>query len=350
MQVEVDSHYGTEHYCPISLFRVYGTSEYEVLDIDESRSAHDPDDDGADDATKEDMLDDGSVDNRGSGGKVVEPSNLSSSIKNAVISIVKNVVENLVKRPDEVETKDTLETPVQVEEVKAEVTEPAKPDVCHTAAVENAVPNVTKAINSSLSCQWEELNFLASLTWLRFNQLNDGCMDSTHSYFSQEVHFAHSIWGPATINALCHWIRMGRSKSEAQAASNESVIDNEAPAPTKEVYEAVDLIAPSENGTEIEHLNLEQLLDMPEVAEDIPVEVNVSLEGNGGTKLAESGAESKIPLPAPTNGGGASNVQQKESVFVRLSNRIKVKFLLNYNYFSQRLIRLLYIYLYLNWK
>jgi hypothetical protein len=50
---------------------VYGTSEYEVLDIDESRSTHDPDDDGADDTTKENMLGDESVDKRGCGGKLV---------------------------------------------------------------------------------------------------------------------------------------------------------------------------------------------------------------------------------------------------------------------------------------
>lgn len=30
IKVEVHSHYGHEHYCPVSLFRVYGTSEIEV--------------------------------------------------------------------------------------------------------------------------------------------------------------------------------------------------------------------------------------------------------------------------------------------------------------------------------
>lgn len=30
IKVEFHSHYGSEHYCPISLFRVYGTSEFEV--------------------------------------------------------------------------------------------------------------------------------------------------------------------------------------------------------------------------------------------------------------------------------------------------------------------------------
>ncbi|KAK9510038.1 hypothetical protein O3M35_004911 [Rhynocoris fuscipes] len=32
VKVELHSHYGTEHYCPISLFKAYGTSELEVLD------------------------------------------------------------------------------------------------------------------------------------------------------------------------------------------------------------------------------------------------------------------------------------------------------------------------------
>lgn len=30
VKVEIHSHYGQEHYCPVSLFRVYGTSEIEV--------------------------------------------------------------------------------------------------------------------------------------------------------------------------------------------------------------------------------------------------------------------------------------------------------------------------------
>lgn len=30
IKVEFHSHYGHEHYCPVSLFRVYGTSEFEV--------------------------------------------------------------------------------------------------------------------------------------------------------------------------------------------------------------------------------------------------------------------------------------------------------------------------------
>jgi hypothetical protein len=38
------SHYGKEHYCPVSMFRAYGTSEFEVLE-EESHNVRPVDDD-----------------------------------------------------------------------------------------------------------------------------------------------------------------------------------------------------------------------------------------------------------------------------------------------------------------
>lgn len=34
IKVELSSHYGSEHFCPISLFRAFGTSEFEVLETE----------------------------------------------------------------------------------------------------------------------------------------------------------------------------------------------------------------------------------------------------------------------------------------------------------------------------
>ena len=34
IKVELHSHYGSEHFCPVSLFRAYGTSEFEVLETE----------------------------------------------------------------------------------------------------------------------------------------------------------------------------------------------------------------------------------------------------------------------------------------------------------------------------
>uniref|UniRef100_A0A146MGE9 Protein osteopotentia n=2 Tax=Lygus hesperus TaxID=30085 RepID=A0A146MGE9_LYGHE len=42
VKVELHSHYGSEHYCPVSLFKAFGTSELEVLDNDSTDN--DPDD------------------------------------------------------------------------------------------------------------------------------------------------------------------------------------------------------------------------------------------------------------------------------------------------------------------
>jgi len=93
----VDTHYGKQHFCPISLFRVYGTSEYEVLDSDERRDAHDAEDEDDDEADANALDADNAVreDPASASGADAdprrEPSNLSS-IKDAVYTIVKNVV------------------------------------------------------------------------------------------------------------------------------------------------------------------------------------------------------------------------------------------------------------------
>ncbi|KAG8329675.1 SUN domain-containing ossification factor isoform X3 [Homalodisca vitripennis] len=90
VKVEVHSHYGQEHYCPVSLFRVYGTSEIEVLDtVDEGhhQPAVDDDDDDDDDLVAE--------------GEGEGPKNLFGSARDAVLSIVKKAAEALAKTPQE---------------------------------------------------------------------------------------------------------------------------------------------------------------------------------------------------------------------------------------------------------
>lgn len=74
------SHYGSEHFCPISLFRVYGTSEYEVLEKEDQTHVSDDDDDD-DDETLE--------------GNGLPAKNLFSSATDAVISIVRKAAEVL---------------------------------------------------------------------------------------------------------------------------------------------------------------------------------------------------------------------------------------------------------------
>lgn len=94
IKVELQSHYGSEHFCPISLFRVYGTSEFEVLETEtenhvQESSDHathgDVEDNDEDAHNDEELLD-------GGGSR-----NLLGSATDAVINIVKKATEALVK-------------------------------------------------------------------------------------------------------------------------------------------------------------------------------------------------------------------------------------------------------------
>ena len=49
IKVEMLSHHGSEHYCPVSLFKVYGTSEFEVLEKENSQHPAHIDEDEDDD-------------------------------------------------------------------------------------------------------------------------------------------------------------------------------------------------------------------------------------------------------------------------------------------------------------
>lgn len=94
IKVELLSHYGSEHFCPVSLFRAYGTSEFEVLEtetenqIQHEASANEDDDEDSD---EEELLDSESGE---------PPRNLFGSARDAVLSIVKKAAEVLVKSSD----------------------------------------------------------------------------------------------------------------------------------------------------------------------------------------------------------------------------------------------------------
>lgn len=94
IKVELQSHYGSEHFCPVSLFRAYGTSEFEVLETEtedqilQEANTNEEDDEDSD---EEEPLD----------SEDGDPSrNLFGSARDAVLSIVKKAAEVLVKSSD----------------------------------------------------------------------------------------------------------------------------------------------------------------------------------------------------------------------------------------------------------
>ncbi|XP_020286069.1 SUN domain-containing ossification factor isoform X2 [Pseudomyrmex gracilis] len=94
IKVELQSHYGSEHFCPVSLFRAYGTSEFEVLETETENQIlqeTNTDEQNDDDSDEEELLDSEDSD---------PPRNLFGSARDAVLSIVKKAAEVLVKSSD----------------------------------------------------------------------------------------------------------------------------------------------------------------------------------------------------------------------------------------------------------
>lgn len=88
IKVEMLSHHGSEHYCPISLFKVYGTSEFEVLEKENAQHTAHIDED------EEDEI----IDVPDIPAAETEPSkNLFGSARDAVMSIMKKAAQALVK-------------------------------------------------------------------------------------------------------------------------------------------------------------------------------------------------------------------------------------------------------------
>ncbi|XP_031828523.1 uncharacterized protein LOC116425229 [Nomia melanderi] len=94
IKVELHTHHGSEHFCPVSLFRAYGTSEFEVLETETenqiSREANTNVDDDEDSDEEEGL--DIEIDE--------PPRNLFGSARDAVLSIVKKAAQVLGKSSD----------------------------------------------------------------------------------------------------------------------------------------------------------------------------------------------------------------------------------------------------------
>ncbi|XP_076765734.1 uncharacterized protein LOC143432748 isoform X2 [Xylocopa sonorina] len=94
IKVELQTYYGSEHFCPISLFCAYGTSEFEVLETETENQipmqTHTNVDD-EEDSDEEEILNDEDGE---------PPGNLFGSARDAVLSIMKKAAEVLVKSSD----------------------------------------------------------------------------------------------------------------------------------------------------------------------------------------------------------------------------------------------------------
>ncbi|KAG8222934.1 hypothetical protein J437_LFUL000229 [Ladona fulva] len=200
IRVEMHSHYGSEHFCPVSLFRVYGTSEFEVLETeqDDNEDGVGRSGDSSGSLVGEDVDEDSDVEELLDVETGGPPRNLFGSARDAVMSIVKKAAEALVKAGDSANETITLATnsPIK-EDTKNEAPEPTfdgeeaesslakdkeggsecktlrHPPVCH-----GCEESVILRAAALLSCHYDTLRPLSSSPFVRSALASGGlCMN-----------------------------------------------------------------------------------------------------------------------------------------------------------------------------
>ncbi|XP_054742017.1 SUN domain-containing ossification factor isoform X2 [Anastrepha obliqua] len=150
VRVDIHSHYSKEHFCPVSLFRVFGTSEFEAFETE--NTPHGDLEDFDDEFGQEQV-------------HAMSPDmNLFKSASDAVLSIVKKAAEVLVKP---VHQQNTTLTRVQTPSSQCRT--PATGQyICTT----NCNQPLVARINNALSCEYQQLQALLKVPWLLKDLLN----------------------------------------------------------------------------------------------------------------------------------------------------------------------------------
>lgn len=229
IKVEMLSHWGSEHFCPISLFRVYGTSEFEVLETeDQVEASSDENDDDDDD---EETLD---------SYKGEHTNNLFGSARDAVMSIVKKAAEVLVKSGDK--SNQTLKNDERINKYSPLINTCSTPS--HLVVCDNCSDILFGKVYELLSCHRQFLHDLINLPVMNKSLYNTNiCVQFGFHFFSKSVDnftdancsYISSFLAPKYIAALCNVLAVIENKvvlnvsnqySNASNAINNTLVNN----------------------------------------------------------------------------------------------------------------------------
>ncbi|CAD6206585.1 GSCOCG00010059001-RA-CDS [Cotesia congregata] len=249
IKVELHSHYGSEHFCPISLFRAYGISEFEVLETEtETKDIYYDDeklddDEDEEDSEDDDMInsDDGEIynviNNNNNNENIInnhdgnESKNLFGSARDAVISIVKKAAEVLVKTENfsvnNNNTKTQTDIVNDIDDTFIDCITPRYTILCN-----NCTENYFDKVFELISCRFKYLDSILKITLINqaisetevcgFNGVNfnfnrdDSIVKKKTKNFnvskSRSTSLLISIFKPEYIVALCNIFAINEQK------------------------------------------------------------------------------------------------------------------------------------------
>lgn len=148
VRVDIHSHYNSEHFCPISLFRVYGTSEFEAFETENRQHPIDDLDDGGDD-DEEAIVD-------------KSKSNIFKSASDAVMSIVDTVKKAAAFVKPQGNKTNAIDATAADHQMHNNCVTPNFISMC-----EKCSQNLTHETNTLLRCKHQFLNRLLSIALIR---------------------------------------------------------------------------------------------------------------------------------------------------------------------------------------
>ncbi|KAK9879392.1 hypothetical protein WA026_006461 [Henosepilachna vigintioctopunctata] len=238
IKVEVKSHHGSQHYCPISLFRVYGTSELEVLQKEEA----DEDDDDDDNETLDAFTDD-------------KPKNMLNSATNAVFSMIKKAAEVLVTKSNDTVLKN--DDKIKKTEYTPLINTCSTPS--HRIVCVNCSDVLFGQIYELISCKSVQLHNLIGVPYIRRSLIHSNIChefglkfneNAHHSTFNRSSRSVGSFFSNKILGAMCNVL----SVSENKAVLNISLeFSNETDDSLQEIDENLDNIETSKVNLKVEH-------------------------------------------------------------------------------------------------
>ncbi|BES89336.1 Sad1 / UNC-like C-terminal [Nesidiocoris tenuis] len=255
VKVELHSHYGSEHYCPVSLFKAFGTSELEVLDN------ADNDDDG-DEGSQDSRLnindeDDDSVEGSQDAPKGPpedkKPKNdLFRTAKNAVLSIVEKAAAVLGNGKARNNTCLNVTT-------SSQCMTPGYQIVCN-----NCSDHFYDRLYELMCCDGKKLNDLLSNQFV-YSVITESALcssfgidllpgqeNSSISNRAISVSYLRAFLGDNTLAALCNylaisWKKIALNVSEQEKAKADESPHEESSVDKKDAAEELPTLKPTES-------------------------------------------------------------------------------------------------------
>ncbi|XP_049870627.1 SUN domain-containing ossification factor isoform X2 [Pectinophora gossypiella] len=207
IKVEMLSHHGSEHYCPISLFKVYGTSEFEVLEKESSQHSTPIDEDE----------DDEIIDVPDIPATESEPSkNLFGSARDAVMSIMKKAAQALVKTEVPNRNVSSEHNDTSTDKMYKRCCSPSHIIVC-----DNCSETLYNEVYELISCSSDKLTSLVRQVFLRETLKCTGICQrygldfkstKTIEFSSERVAYMNALFPPQYLAALCNMLAIKEKK------------------------------------------------------------------------------------------------------------------------------------------